>query len=197
MAHLSPPPLNHFPLWIHKFIDIHISFTSLSQKHMGNVTSCAPSIISSGVVKVLFSNGRLEIYTRPVKAAELMLENPGKFVCESSSLKIGHRIHGLVADEELQRRQFYFLLPMEMLYSVLTLEEMSSLSYKASKALKHASFNNLGKIFPVLGDFCMFPHSEAKTSSDNNAPASEQEPVQRYLRQRSWKPALETIVETS
>jgi hypothetical protein len=192
---------------MHKFIHIQEEHTSpsplslslsLSHKntYMGNVTSCAPSIISNGVVKVLFSDGRLEIYTRAVKAAELMVENPGKFVCESSSLKIGHRIHGLVADEELELRQFYFLLPMELLYSVLTLEEMSSLSYKASKALKHyGSFNHLGKkIFPVLGEFCMFP-SEAKTL--NKTPATEQEPaVQRYLRQRSWKPALETIVET-
>ncbi|KAL4633036.1 hypothetical protein ACB092_04G092000 [Castanea dentata] len=160
---------------------------------MGNVTSCAPSIISSGAVKVLFSDGRLRVYTRPVKAAELMLENPGQFVCESSSLKVGHRIQGLLADEELELRQFYFLLPMELLYSVLTFEEMSSLSYKASKALKHISFNNLGKIFPVLSEFCMFP-SESKTI--NTTTCHQQEPLQRYSKQRSWKPALETIIES-
>ncbi|KAB1212257.1 hypothetical protein CJ030_MR5G025025 [Morella rubra] len=161
---------------------------------MGNVTSCAPSIISSGAVKVLFSDGRLGAYTRPVRVAELMLENPGQFVCESCSLKVGHRIQGLLADEELELRQFYFLLPMELLYSVLTLEEMSSLSYKATKALKHASFNNLGKIFPVLSEFCMFP-SETKTSTTTPA-ESERESVKRFSKQRSWKPALETIVET-
>ncbi|KAF5469187.1 hypothetical protein F2P56_013280 [Juglans regia] len=168
---------------------------------MGNVTSCAPSrISSSGAVKVLFSDGRFEVYTKPVKAAELMLENPGQFVCESSTLKVGHRIQGLLADEELElRRQFYFLLPMELLYSVLTLEEMSSLSYRSSKALKHGGFNNLGKIFPVLGEFCMFP-SEAKTlngDQDTDHHDLQQEPVlQRYSKQRSWKPALETIAET-
>ncbi|GMY24005.1 hypothetical protein FCV25MIE_19246 [Fagus crenata] len=159
---------------------------------MGNVTSCAPSIISSKVVKVLFNDGTLQAYTRPVKAAELMVEHPGQFLCESSSLKVGHRIQGLLADEELELRQFYFLLPMELLYSVLTFEEMSALSYKASKALKHGSFNNLGKIFPVLGEFCMFP-SESKTI---NTPPCDQEPLQRYSKQRSWKPALETIVES-
>ncbi|KAG6675904.1 hypothetical protein I3842_15G128900 [Carya illinoinensis] len=164
---------------------------------MGNVTSCAPSIISSsGAVKVLFSDGRFEVYTKPVKAAELMLENPGQIVCESSTLKVGHRIQGLLADEELELRQFYFLLPMELLYSVLTHEEMSSLSYRSSKALKHGSFNNLGKIFPVLGEFCMFP-SEAKTFNGDQDTDLQQEPVlQRYSKQRSWKPALETIAET-
>ncbi|GMP32922.1 hypothetical protein ACSBR2_024324 [Camellia fascicularis] len=167
---------------------------------MGNAaTSCAPSIICSNgveVVKVLFSDGRLEIYTRPVKAAELMVENPGHFICDSTHLKVGHRIPGLSADEELERRrrQLYFLLPMEMLYSVLTNEEFTSLRNRASKALtKHGSFN-FSKIFPVLGDhFCMFP-SEAKT----DIPASNvEEPVEeRYSRQRSWTPALETIVES-
>ncbi|XP_021801090.1 uncharacterized protein LOC110745322 [Prunus avium] len=173
---------------------------------MGNAAaSCAPSLVisSSGVVKVMFLDGRLEVYTRAVKAAELMLENPGQFVCESSSLEVGNRVHGLTADEELERRQFYFLLPMDLLYSVLTHEELSSLTYKASKALKHRSFNSFSKIFPVLGEFCMFP-SEAKRLDKNIgdviSPSSHSEPmlvlVERYSKQRSWKPALETIVET-
>ncbi|KAJ6888267.1 hypothetical protein NC652_029336 [Populus alba x Populus x berolinensis] len=142
---------------------------------MGNATSCAPSIISSnGVVKVLFSdNGNFQIYTKPVKEAELMRENPGQFV----------------SDDELERRQLYFVLPTELLYSVLTHEELSSLTYKATKALK---FNNFGKIFPVLSEFCIFP-SEGKTT---DSMVTEPQPMERYSKQRSWKPALETIVET-
>nr|DAD31955.1 TPA_asm: hypothetical protein HUJ06_010806 [Nelumbo nucifera] len=54
---------------------------------MGNTTSCAPTNASNGAVKVLFCDGRMEVYTRPIKAAELMLENPCQFVCESSDLK--------------------------------------------------------------------------------------------------------------
>ncbi|KAF8399040.1 hypothetical protein HHK36_014906 [Tetracentron sinense] len=158
---------------------------------MGNATSCAPSLIS-GAVKVLFSDGRLEVYTRPVKVAELMLENPRQFVCDSTDLKVGHRIPGLSADEELERRRLYVILPMEMLYSVLTNEEMRSLSYKASRALKHGVSNNIRRIFPVLGEFCMFP-SEIKTF---DSAVRDPEPADRYLRQRSWRPALDTIVET-
>uniref|UniRef100_A0A6N2MSH0 Uncharacterized protein n=1 Tax=Salix viminalis TaxID=40686 RepID=A0A6N2MSH0_SALVM len=100
----------------------------------GGVPSCAPSIISNRVViKVLFcDDGNLQIYTKPVKAAE----------SESRS-----KNSWLVADDELERRQLYFVLPMELLYSVLTREEMSSLTYKATRALK---YNNFVKIFPVL-----------------------------------------------
>ncbi|KAI3443265.1 uncharacterized protein J3R85_000192 [Psidium guajava] len=163
---------------------------------MGNATSCAPSIISSGssVAKVLSSDGKMQIYTRPIRAAELMLENQGQFLCNSSTLRVGHRIHGLSADEELELRCFYFLLPMELLYSVLTYEEMSALTYRASKALKHGSFNNLSKIFPVFGEFCIFP-SEAKRMVDSDRD-DVVEPIERYSKQRSWRPALETIIET-
>ncbi|KAM7479630.1 hypothetical protein LguiA_027843 [Lonicera macranthoides] len=164
---------------------------------MGNAAaSCAPSIISAGVVKVLLLDGRLEIYTRPIKAAELMLENQLQFVCDSANLKVGQRVQGLSADEELERRKLYFLLPMEMLYSVLTIEEMDSLTNKVSKGLKQGSLN-FAKIFPVLGEFCMFPNSEAKMRDERGDSDSIREGSgERYSRQRSWTPALETIVET-
>ncbi|XP_022715314.1 uncharacterized protein LOC111274714 [Durio zibethinus] len=158
---------------------------------MGNAASCAPSIISSGVVKVLLPEGNMQIHTKPVKAADLMLENPGNFVCASSSLIVGYRIHGLNADEVLERRQLYFLLPMELLYSVLTPEEMSSLTCKATKAFKHATFNNLVKIFP---EFCISPFEPETPENQVNKTADS---VERYSKQRSWKPALETILETA
>ncbi|KAI9070492.1 hypothetical protein K1719_023852 [Acacia pycnantha] len=167
---------------------------------MGNAASCTPSLmmISNGATKVLSLDGKLESYTRTVKAAELMLDNPGQFVCDSSFLKVGHRIQGLLADEELERKKFYFLLPMELLYSVLTHEEISSMNYKASRALKHGGFNNLGKIFPV----CMFP-SEAKrleghdNGDDDCKVGFEGEKVEKrcFTKQGSWRPALETIDE--
>ncbi|KAG4999367.1 hypothetical protein AAZX31_08G053700 [Glycine max] len=167
---------------------------------MGNAASCTPSLISNnGVLKILLSDGRLEAYKKPMRAAELMLEYPGQFVCDSCYLKVGHRIHGLLADDQLERRKFYFLLPMELLYSVLTHEEMSSLNYKASRATKHATFNNLGKIFPVFSELCMFPSELKRLEEADNQLQLVREPeppVQRYSKQRSWRPALETVDET-
>ncbi|KAM1638232.1 hypothetical protein EV1_015762 [Malus domestica] len=178
---------------------------------MGNAAvSCAPLIIfpssPGGAAKVLTLDGRMEVFTRQVKAAELMVENPGQFLCESTTLKVGNRIHGLTADKPLERRRLYFLLPMDLLYSVLTHEELSSLAYKASKALKNSrGFKNFSRIFPVFGDFRFFNVSESKrldcddyviisvTSSHNPEPVIL---LERYSKQRSWKPALETIDET-
>ncbi|OEL38843.1 hypothetical protein BAE44_0000135, partial [Dichanthelium oligosanthes] len=57
---------------------------------------------------------------RPVRASELMLDHPGQFVCDSGRLAVGCRVPGVAADELLRPRHAYFLLPMDMLYSVLT-----------------------------------------------------------------------------
>ncbi|XP_044465789.1 uncharacterized protein LOC123195976 [Mangifera indica] len=176
---------------------------------MGNSTSCAPSIICSnnGVIKVfIFCNGDLQIFSKPVKAAELMLENPGNFLCDSESLKVGQRIEGLSTDEELEAFKFYFLLPMELLlYSVLTEDEIASFTSKAALALKQKQKANyskhFGKIFPVsLTEFCLFPSSEVKTKTDcfsqqAVADDDDQPAMERFFKQRSWKPALETVFE--
>ncbi|KAM7267673.1 hypothetical protein ACFE04_009839 [Oxalis oulophora] len=166
---------------------------------MGNASSCAPSIITNGVTKVILSNGNLQIYTKPIKAADLMIENQGEFVCEPCNLVVGQRILGLSADEFLERRKLYLLLPMDLLYSVLTHEELSFLSYKAAKALKHSNSNiNLGKICPLLiSEFCLFPSESRKIVLMEEETSNEDyvQVVRRFSKQRSWKPALETIVE--
>ncbi|KAL1137492.1 hypothetical protein V6Z11_A12G311300 [Gossypium hirsutum] len=129
---------------------------------MGNAVSCTPSIISGGgAVKVVFPNGNIQMYTKSVKAADLMVENRGQFVCDSGGLKVGFRVHGLTADEELERRRLYFLLPMELLYSVLTEEEMSCLSFPAAKRRERRSERfRRGEVFEAeivetgVGDHC-------------------------------------------
>ncbi|KAL9237986.1 hypothetical protein vseg_012470 [Gypsophila vaccaria] len=165
---------------------------------MGNAALCAPAINSSNwAAKVLTWDGSLEVHTKAVKAAELMLENPGQFVCHAGTLQVGRRIEGLLADEELQCRQLYFLLPMEMLYSVLTQEEVSHLNYNAYKAMKSGSFHSLGKICPVFGDSCLFPSETKKSESDRKTQITEPQTCHNVSRQRSWRPALATIVEAS
>ncbi|EYU40372.1 hypothetical protein ABFS82_04G128700 [Erythranthe guttata] len=158
---------------------------------MGNVALCAPSITSNGVAKVLTIDGRQLTYTREpaIKAAEIMLENPGQFLCESNQLIVGQRIPGICAEEELEVGHVYFLLPMELLYSVLTDDEKKILSHKYSKEIMKLK---ISKIFP---EFCLFPNGNSDSSMEESAEIGSQL-VKRYSRQRSWQPALETIVET-
>ncbi|KAL6010952.1 hypothetical protein ACLOJK_001395 [Asimina triloba] len=160
---------------------------------MGNSISCAPSTTSSRAVKVVCPDGRIAVFTGPTNAAELMLENPSRFVCDAADLKVGHRIPGLAADEELEPRHLYFLLPMTMLHSILTAADMLSLSNKASTVIKRGGpSKNIGRIFPVFSDSCIF-QSEAKPLP---TPIQHHEPNKRFSRHRSWKPALDTIDES-
>ncbi|WCJ42092.1 hypothetical protein M5689_022920 [Euphorbia peplus] len=166
---------------------------------MGNSTSCTPSILISNPksIKLFHSNGTLQIYTKPITAAVLMLENPNEFVCHFNRLKIGHRIQGLSADEELEYRQVYFLLPMDLLYSVLTQEEMGVLRLK----IKKWNYHYLRRIFPVL-----IPSENKATEdfssvnslvefSDLLSVFSDSGSSRSLCKQRSWTPKLETIVE--
>ncbi|KAL7099179.1 hypothetical protein ACP275_09G066500 [Erythranthe tilingii] len=186
---------------------------------MGNAAlMCAPSIISNGgggVVRVVSTtDGRLLIYTTntaaaksaPPKAAEILLRNPGQFLCESTHLRVGQRIPGLCADEDLEIGQLYFLLPMEMLYSVLTDDEMNSivnihktskLGFKQQAAI--FSKKNISITFPHEY-FCLFPNNNNNNNDNNNINNNledESANGERFTRQRSWEPALETIHETS
>ncbi|VAH55183.1 unnamed protein product [Triticum turgidum subsp. durum] len=104
---------------------------------MGNKPACmslapvpgsASAASSGGGCKVIHADGRVTRLARPVRASELMLDHPGKFVCDACRLAVGSRVPGVAADELLQPRRAYFLLPMDMLYSVLTDDEMAALA---------------------------------------------------------------------
>ncbi|XP_072961136.1 uncharacterized protein [Typha angustifolia] len=160
---------------------------------MGNTASCTPCAVYPRPAKVIGNDGLIEEYAHTVRVAELMFDNPGQFVCDSDHLNVGCRIPGLAADDELEQHHVYFLLPMDMLYSVLTEEEMSTLSCRASGAVRKSGSkkNNIVKTIPTLGDFCLFP-PETKQVEEPNSSVSLSV---RMSRQRSWIPALDTIEE--
>uniref|UniRef100_A0A0E0JDF3 DUF4228 domain-containing protein n=1 Tax=Oryza punctata TaxID=4537 RepID=A0A0E0JDF3_ORYPU len=103
---------------------------------MGITPSCIPlppvaggsSSSSSTACKIIHVDGTVTRLARPVRASELMVDYPGQFICDSGRLAVGCRVPGVAADELLEPRRAYFLLPMDMLYSVLTDEEMAALS---------------------------------------------------------------------
>ncbi|KAJ0962761.1 hypothetical protein J5N97_027883 [Dioscorea zingiberensis] len=164
---------------------------------MGNTTSCTSYVITGGTVKVIAIDGTVEEYMSSIRVAEVMLENPGMFVCDSSHLKVGTRVPGIAADEELACRRLYFILPMDMLYSVLTEEEMVCLTYRAASAVRRgSSTRKITRIFPLLSEFCLFPADQAKPLAHQQQQALKSGKVERMMmRQRSWMPSLDTIDE--
>ncbi|KAI0488589.1 hypothetical protein KFK09_028427 [Dendrobium nobile] len=159
---------------------------------MGN-TSCAPCPVygaGSNPVKAIDSNGRVHVFLYSVKAEELMLENPGQFVCDSTYLQVGCRIRGLNVDEDLMRRRLYFLLPNDLLFSVLTEEEMKCLLGRATGAMKVKRRRRSKRKILRTDDECLREFlPERKQSCDQKLG------VGRMQRLRSWEPALDTIYE--
>uniref|UniRef100_A0ACD5VL62 Uncharacterized protein n=1 Tax=Avena sativa TaxID=4498 RepID=A0ACD5VL62_AVESA len=193
-----------------------------------NPSSCiplppSPSSLSSASAstscKVIHADGRVTRLPRPVRASELMQDHPGQFVCDACRLAVGCRVPGVAADQLLQPRRAYFLLPMDMLYSVLTDDEMAALS-AASRGAFHAassawrrivtgtnaatrrhrqtngSSSDGGRVFPVVGllqlqgDHVGPPGHAAAGFKSSGAGAPA-----GLRRHRSWKPVLDTIDE--
>ncbi|KAL5229328.1 hypothetical protein ABZP36_017593 [Zizania latifolia] len=189
---------------------------------MGITPSCMPlapvaggsaSASASAACKIIHTDGTVTRLASPVRASELMLDHPGQFVCDSGRLAVGCRVPGVAADELLEPRRAYFLLPMDMLYSVLTDEEMAALSsFHAATATSswkriatgrrsgshHGRSGSGGsitddndsggaKFFPVLG---LQPHPAADATA--GVKSSSCAGIRRH---RPWQPRLDTIEE--
>ncbi|XP_038972551.1 uncharacterized protein LOC103700165 [Phoenix dactylifera] len=81
---------------------------------------------SPAPVRLIGSDGRVQVYHRPVAAAELMKEYPRHLVCRSDSFFIGQKVPALAACEHLQPGQSYFLLPSHFFHSVLSFVTFAS-----------------------------------------------------------------------
>ncbi|KAM3345942.1 hypothetical protein ACQJBY_020457 [Aegilops geniculata] len=198
---------------------------------MGNKPAClslaplAPASAASGGggggCKVIHADGRVTRLARPVRASELMLDHPGKFVCDACRLAVGCRVPGVAADELLQPRRAYFLLPMDMLYSVLTDDEMAALaaaSHGATAAWRRIvvtttrrrrggnssnggrgassrpSNGDAGRVFPVVGLLQLQDAPAGHPTSGAGVKSSGGATV-GLRRLRSWQPVLDTIEE--
>lgn len=64
------------------------------------------------VAKVIVLHDRVEDFDRLMKVAQVMIENPRYFVCDSNVLQASCRISVLTEDEELELGHLYFLLSM-------------------------------------------------------------------------------------
>lgn len=192
---------------------------------MGNYISCVSSKVPSNVIKVIALYGSVQEFEKPIKAAELMLDNPHHFVCHSTALEARGRTSALSADEELEVGHLYFILPMHKLYSLLSPAEMASLTFKADSVVHRsiAKSMSLARILPVLGDLC-------QCSADRNLAAHDRKEeiivrkkteeredtgfipklhvddaddvgelrrlTMKFMSCKYWKPALETISES-
>ncbi|VFR00934.1 unnamed protein product [Cuscuta campestris] len=164
---------------------------------MGNYVSCTLTVpLSAKLTKVILPNGEIRRFSRPVSAAELMLESPpNHFVADAKSLQIGRRFCALCADEDLEIAGVYALFPMKRLCSIVTASDVGVLFLAANRA---AAGDRRRVVSDESGGS---DHGEDETPKldleeieDLTAPGFK---LRLSMCRRSTKPMLETIVEES
>ncbi|GLJ44732.1 hypothetical protein SUGI_0940590 [Cryptomeria japonica] len=92
---------------------------------------------SQPTANLILMDGRIEVFSEPLKCKEILQQYPGHFICSSDGLYIGRKICDVLEeDDQLQVGQLYFLLPIQKLEYVLTDSDMAALLLKASSALQ-------------------------------------------------------------
>ncbi|CAH8357309.1 unnamed protein product [Eruca vesicaria subsp. sativa] len=169
---------------------------------MGNTSSCAPLTIpsnsSSGVVKILAPfTGTLQVFSKPIKTSQIVSQNSCQFITDSALLQIGHRVTAVSPDEFLRpRRHLYLLLPTDMLFSVLTHEELALISEKAAEILNESRYNHLKKIFRRRNSSSVNDDNQQDHDHGVEIKQTLEEKVLYESKYGSWRPGLETIVES-
>ncbi|XP_022740433.1 uncharacterized protein LOC111292362 [Durio zibethinus] len=173
-----------------------------------------------GDIKLIKSDGLVNIYGRPINVSELMTEFPNHMVCRSDSFYIGQKIPALSEDEQLQLGHKYFLLPRQFFQSVLSFVTIASFANASSLQSSRESKNALLKkaaacepfhidksssgclrirvsdefIWQLMEEGRMKDHTEESWSRVCTTLALQKQYAQ-LVGSYHWKPKLETIKE--
>ncbi|KAL7263732.1 hypothetical protein ACSBR1_001812 [Camellia fascicularis] len=90
-------------------------------------------------------DGRLQEFRQPITAGSILNHHPNCFLCSSETMFVGSHPPQIPHHEQLQLGQIYFLMPISMSQSSLSLQDLCCLAIKASSGL------NNNNSFMVMG----------------------------------------------
>ncbi|KAI9180429.1 hypothetical protein LWI28_004729 [Acer negundo] len=110
-------------------------YTNKNKNGGGNSKNMMMIKFWQSTAKIIRMDGRLQEIRQPIKAGDVISQNPKTFLCSSESMYVDSVLPHVPEDEELQLGQIYFLMPLSKSHVPLTLQELCSLAIKASSAL--------------------------------------------------------------
>ncbi|KAJ8899086.1 hypothetical protein K2173_010239 [Erythroxylum novogranatense] len=159
---------------------------------MGNYTSsCIPIYSGTRTAKLMDTEGRLRRVKLPIKAAELMLQDPGNLISPANELLRVTRVIAMRAEDDLRPGQLYLLFPLSRVRSKVSGAEMELI---VSASEKRSSNKQKGaKVLPVVS----VDKAQEGDSSDveDVVGANAGFLGHRTGNCRRWTPVLETISE--
>lgn len=159
--------------------------------------SSPPPPPGPATARLIRLDGRVTVYRRRVKVADLMKEHTCHLVCRSDSFFIGQMVPALSAAEELQLGHSYFLLPSQFFQSVLSFVTIaSSLANGGGGALRHFDIHltDTGKLQIRMGEEAEEATKKGGLMCTTSALEKEYEQLVG-LKSRQWRPKLDKIAE--
>ncbi|KAG5243152.1 hypothetical protein OIU76_009956 [Salix suchowensis] len=121
---------------------------------MGNYTSCCVVVSLSRkpkTAKLINSQGNLRQVSLPVKAAELMIEEPGHVISLVDELKQRSRTIAMRADEELLPGKVYLSVPLSKVNCKISAPELAIIEATIAACARRSSKKRSGaKVLPAM-----------------------------------------------
>ncbi|CAJ1875741.1 unnamed protein product [Sphenostylis stenocarpa] len=165
-----------------------------------------------GTGKIVYWDGSVQEFDEPVTVAELMMEHPQQVVLDFHSAVKQKRPTPLSADEKLEMKKTYVMVPVKRGKPVgLSREDSRRILFIVNSALHSRYFVSssgflpwLARLFHNEGEVAVLLRKEEPVNTEERYDFSEFLPemiegrpefLSRQLSGKGWKPSLDTIKE--
>lgn len=211
------------PIPIPSLTSLYLNFPSLKSSQLLYFThpplmgNSAPHRLSDTTGKVILSNGAVFTYDKPLTVAELMLEHPQEVVVEFQPVANGKKPTPLPADQKLEMKKLYLMLPIRKGKPAISSEEAKRLLAKTNALLKSKALLSYTGFLPLFVRMCPAAGAnhdavlmDKRKCLGERKEEEEEERKCDYFRERlegrpeflsrqisgkGWKPSLDTIRE--
>lgn len=169
---------------------------------MGSLASCSrrTDVISPDAIRVVHLNGQLDEFLAPVSVKRLLQSYPRHFICCARDLA-NVSCRPLQPEEDLRLGELYFFLPLSVIESDLSADNLLALAARLYAAARK-EVSRAAQRRRSADSTCDLP-AEGFSSMNEKLLRSCDDPELKMAfkehlisKSRSWRPRLHTIQET-